>query len=316
MTSRDLCVGGLICGLVGLAGLACSAEGSGLPPPAASGTGGTVGGGSNVGGGMPMGGTAGGTAMGGTGGGVVSLTGGTSSTAGGTSSTTGGSTGTTNDGSSGIIPNDGGNFAKDWDVSGVIGSWYIYADSDDDKPGTSTITAAYQDPNGYGPFGNENGQFCFSGTTTGHHDVDYQTNWGVGIGVDVCAFPEDLSWLPADLQSAASPEQKFQASACPTKLTAVNSVTFTISGTWSGTGMNEIRVSFQESEAQEVAPFYKITSAGTYTVNASDCAVPDDWDVDNPGAVGSSNITALQWQISSLADDGTFDICISNVTIN
>jgi hypothetical protein len=318
MTSRDFCVGGLICGFLGLVGLACSAEGSTLPPAsgsgggtaAATGGGNAMGGGTGVGGGVPM---TGGTSAVGTGGilqptgGTTGTTGGTTGTTGGTTGNTGGTTSTTGDGASGLIPADGGNYVKDWDVSGVIGAWYTYQDE-----AGSTITPHMADPTGNGPFGND-GQFCFSGTAVGHMDSAYDTNWGAGVGMDLCGFPEDLTWLPTDLQGVATSEQKFSAVDCPTLLSGITSITFTVTGSV-GPDMR-LGVKMADNET-DVSPFYQITSAGTYTVSPSEMTVPSDWDVPNPGATGGPAVYALQWQVASAADDYTFDFCITAVSVN
>ena len=227
---------------------------------------------------------------------------------GGTAGTGGtGTGGGTHPGDSGIIPDDGGYFIKDWNQSGLIGSWYSYEDT-----GGSSISGTYPDPAGYGPFGNQNGEFCFIGVASGHQDTNWSTNWGAGVAFDVCAFPDDMSWLPLDLQAAASPEQKFQAANCPTGLSAINSVTFAISGSWGP----EMRIGFRETETQEMPPFMQITAAGTYTIAPADLSVPADWDVPNAGATGSSNIISIQFQVASQSSDTNFDFCISNVTVN
>ena len=325
---RQLGICGVLCAMAGLPASGCSAKGSTLP--AGGSTGGSYGAGglpANMGGmyyatlggmtgaGGSLYGTGGslvgygGSPLPGSGGSLITGYGGTVVTgSGGTAVTGSGGSGTPVEalpGNSGIIPDDGGNFAKDWNVSGVIGSWYTYVDT-----GGSSISGDYQDPAGYGPFGSQNGEFCFTGLASGHGDVNYSTNWGAGVGLDVCAMPDDVSWLPTDLQAAGA-GNKFQAGSCPTVLTAVNSVTFTISGSWGP----EMRVGFKETDSQEVAPFMRITSGGTYTITPADLSVPSDWDVANAGATGSSNIVSINWQVASQSGDTSFNFCISNVTI-
>ena len=110
--------------------------------------------------------------------------------------------------SSNLIPADRGIVVLDLDVSGVIGFWYTYQDE-----GGSLITPAYEDPNGFGPFGSYNGEFCYSGVAIGHNDVAFDTNWGVGVGLGVCQIPWDADALPADL--AGQPlGARFQAADC------------------------------------------------------------------------------------------------------
>ncbi len=210
-------------------------------------------------------------------------------------------------GDSGIIPDDGGCFVMDWNQSGVIGGWYVYQDT-----GGSSIAGDYLDPRSYCPFGNETGELCFSGTASGHQDINWSTNWGAGLGLDVCAMPADMSMLPADLQAAGSPEQKFQAGSCPTVLTGVGSLTFTITGSWGP----EMRVGFKESDSQDVAPFFIISEAGTYTIAATDTSVPEDWDVSNAGSIGTPNIVSIDWQVASQTDDVSFGFCITDISIN
>ncbi len=240
---------------------------------------------------------------------IVSGTGGGGTGGSGTggSGTGGGTPVDAHPGNSGIIPDDGGNFIKDWNVSGLIGSWFTFTDT-----GGSSIYGEYPDPAGYGPFGNQNGEFCFAGVAAGHEDTNWATNWGAGVAFDVCAMPADMSWLPIELQSAASPEQRFQAASCPTRLSAINSMTFTITGSWGP----EMRIGFQETETQDVAPFMRITAGGTYTITPADLSVPADWDVANAGATGSSNIISIEFQVASQTADASFNFCISNVTIN
>jgi len=321
---RQMGICGVLCVMAGLPASGCSAKGSTLPEgggPTGGNTGvggaGMVGGGPGYGGGyIPVGAGGlpgvgyGGSLPVGYGGSLPVGYGGSLPVGSGGGTVTGsGGAGTPVDahpGNSGIIPDDGGNFAKDWNVSGVVGAWYTYVDT-----GGSTMDSSYTDPANYGPFGSQNGEFCFSGVAAGHQDTNYSTNWGAGLGLDVCAMPADMAWLPADLQAAASPEQKFQAGSCPTLLTAVNSVTFTISGSWGP----EMRVGFKETDSQEVAPFMRITAAGTYTITPADLSVPADWDVANAGATGSSNIVSINWQVASQADDVSYNFCISNVSI-
>jgi hypothetical protein len=310
---RQMGICGALCVMAGLPAFGCSAKGSTLPAGGDSGGSTSVGGGAVVpgaGGGLPLG--YGGLPVVGSGGGLPTGYGGSLPTgSGGSTVVTGsGGSGTPVDahpGNSGIIPDDGGNFAKDWNVSGVVGSWYTYADT-----GGSSISSDYADPAGYGPFGNQNGEFCFTGLASGHQDTNYTDNWGAGVGLDLCAMPADMSWLPADLQAAASPEQKFQSNSCPTLLSAVNSVTFTISGSWGP----EMRVGFKETADQDVAPFMQITAGGTYTITPADLSVPADWDVPNAGATGTSNIVSVNWQVASQAADTSFNFCISAVSIN
>ncbi len=322
---RQMGICGALCVMAGLPASGCSAQGSSLPQGGNSGGGTAVGGGYGTtggGSGIGMGGSlvpgAGGGLPGyggslplGSGGGLPVGYGGSLPVGSGGSTVTGsGGSGTPVDahpGNSGIIPDDGGNFAKDWNQSGVVGSWYTYQDT-----GGSSISGDYPDPAGYGPFGNQNGEFCFTGLASGHQDTNWDTNWGAGVGLDLCAMPAEMSWLPADLQAAASPEQKFQSNSCPTLLSAVNSVTFTISGSWGP----EMRVGFKETDAQDVAPFMRITAGGTYTITPADLSVPADWDVPNAGATGTSNIVAVNWQVASQAADTSFNFCISNVSIN
>ena len=210
-------------------------------------------------------------------------------------------------GDSGIIPDDGGNFAKDWNVSGVIGSWFLYQDS----AGSSiNPRSGYTDPGGFGPFGSINGELCFDGIAAAEN-ADYSA-WGAGLGLEVCTFPSDLTWLPVELQNAATPNQMYSAASCPTLLTGVNSVTFTVSGT-----IGTMRVAYVTSNAaSDVAPFFVISSPGTYTVTAGQTQVPADWGVPNAGETGNPDIYALHWQVASQpGSDTSFGFCISNVSI-
>ena len=233
---------------------------------------------------------------------------GASSATGGIAGTgaTGGSGGTTGgDGFSGIIPDDGGGFIKDWDQSGVIGQWSIYEDT-----GGSHLVSIYPDPAGYSDVGSSHGEMCFWGTAVGHHDSDYGTNWGAGVGFSVCEIPDDTSWLPPMLASE-TPGTQYGAASCPTVLSGVLTITFTITGSWP-----ELRLGFQQSESDDVAPFVNVSSAGTYTYSSTDGHVPDNWDVNNPGAVGTPNVLAVLFEIASGREDATFDFCVSNIFIN
>jgi len=252
---------------------------------------------------MPTGGTAA-VATGGTGA-VVVPTGGTGAVVVPTGGTSGGGT-SGGDGSSGIIPSDGGNFIKDWDASGAIGAWYSYVDT-----GGSTLVSTYPDPSGNSDIGSSGGQMCFSGTAVGHHDSDYSTNWGAGVGFNVCAIPDDTSWLPPSL-SGETPGTIYSAGSCPTVLSGVNSITFTISGSWP-----EMRLGFQQSmDESDVSPFVNVPSGGgTLTFSATEASVPDNWDVPNPGAVGTPNVYAIQFQVASDSDDATYEFCLSAITI-
>jgi len=77
-----------------------------------------------------------------------------------------------------------------------------------------------------------------------------------------------------------------------------------------------MRIGFWETETQDVAPFMRITAAGTYTITPADLSVPSDWDVPNAGATGSSNIVSIEFQVASQADDTSFNFCISNVIVD
>ena len=210
-------------------------------------------------------------------------------------------------GDSGIIPDDEGNFIKDWNVSGLVGSWYTYADE-----GGSEITSAYTDPADSSSIGNSGGEFCFSGTALGHEDTNYETHWGAAVAFDVCKMPDDTCFLPQTMRDAASAGEQFSAGECPSDLGGVSSITFTISGTWS----TELRLNFKQNTSDSVqTPFTIIDSAGTYTIDAADAVVPE-W-ADNAGETGvAADILSIQFQFSSLSADTTFDICLSDITVN
>jgi hypothetical protein len=114
-----------------------------------------------------------------------------------------------------------------------------------------------------------------------------------------------------DKSAGSAPGQVFQAGECPTSLNGVASITFTITGSWT-----ELRLNFQENDAQEVAPFYEVVSPGTYTVTPSMAEVPQEWDVPTAGAVGSSNVQTIQFQVSSQTSSTSFNFCVGNITIN
>ena len=268
-------------------------------------TGGTTGGGTTgggtTGGGTTGGGTTGGGTTGGgtTGGGTTG--GGTGGSDGGTGGGEDGGTGggSTGGGDSGLIPADGGNFIKDWEQSGAVGAWYMYDD------GVSEIASEYDDPEGYGDFGNQDGEFCFSGETASSDD-----GWGAGVAFQVCTFPSDLDFLPSDVTAGVSPGEDFSASECPTSLTAVNCVSFTLSGT-----LGDVRVGFKSDPSADVAPFAVVSGAGTYSICADDAEVPASWDVPNAGDVGSSDVYDIQFQLVAETAATSFDFCISNVSI-
>jgi hypothetical protein len=210
-------------------------------------------------------------------------------------------------GDSGIIPDDEGNFIKDWNVSGLVGSWYTYADD-----GGSTIESAYTDPADPSSIGNSDGEFCFSGTSVGHNDADYDTNWGSAVAFDVCKMPDDTCFLPQTMRDAASAGEQFSAGECPSSLTGVTSITFTISGTWS----TELRLNFKQDASDSVqSPFVILDSADTYTITAASAEVPD-WADNYPETGVAADILSIQFQFSSMAADTTFDVCLSNITVN
>ncbi len=243
-----------------------------------------------------------------TGGTTSSGTGGSDTSTGGTDPGTGGSTqghDPVTTGNSGIIPSDGGDFVWDWDVSGVIGPWYMF----DDGEGSS-IDSVYDSPISESTIGSSGGTFCFEGSAEGHLDFYYEDIWGAGAGLVLCEFPEDASWLPAEVQSLASPGDRFLAEDCPTRLAGVNSVTFTISGSWS-----EMRLEFSES-GTGTQPFVEVPTDGTYTVDAVDAEVPLSWDDPNAGAQGTPNILTLNFHAVSQTYPQPFSFCISDITIN
>ena len=210
----------------------------------------------------------------------------------------------TDPGVSGIIPDDGGSFIKDWNQTGVLGPWYLYDDT------YSVIESDYSDPSGLSDIGSSGGELCFTGTTEGHYDVDYELVWGAGAGFDVCHFPEDMSFLPAELQSAASADEMFFAADCPTEFQGVLSISFSITGSW----VIPLRVNFKENDI-DAAPFYSINSSGSYTIDATDARVPTSWDVPNAGQRGSSNIVSIQFQAPSDTYAQSFDFCLSDIVI-
>ncbi len=251
-----------------------------------------------------------------TSGGTTSTSGGTTSTSGGTTSTSGGASTGGNDpgtggrepvehGNSGLIPSDNGDYVWDWDVSGVIGSWFTFADSEG-----SSIESVYENPSIPGAIGSNGGRMCFQGAAVGHLDEYWDTRWGAGVGLLVCAYPEDMSWLPEDIRSQADAEQSFLAEDCPTLLDGVNSVTFTVSGTW-----EKMRFIFSESE-ENTQPFVEIPFGDTYTLYPSDAEVPLWENEPNAGAVGSSNVLSLNFQIVSQTSTEAFEFCIEDLTIN
>jgi hypothetical protein len=213
-------------------------------------------------------------------------------------------------GDSGIIPTDGGSFVHDWDQSGVIGFWWMNTDDSG-----STMIAAEPDPTGYGDFGSAAGHFCFSGIALGHNDVDHGVIWGAQVGFSVCTFPDlMMTLLPSELQSAAAPDQGFAAQDCPTLLTAVSSVTFTVSGDFGG----EMHVIFADQRAGgDASPYEAISMEGTYTIYALNASVPDTWTGPTAGMVGApETVTGVVFEVVSQTLDTSYDFCISNVSIN
>ena len=269
------------------------------------GSGGEVSGGD---GGEVSGGT-GGEVTGGSGGEVTGGTAGVVGGTGGDGGATGGEAGAAGEyiatGTEGIIPNDGTDYAKDWAVSGVIGPWFTF----DDGEG-SEITPLYPHPTGDGAFGNQDGEFCFSGTTLGHDDLYWDAIWGVGVGLEVCRFPEDAAWVPPEVASLAEPGTRFSSEDCPTGLGPINSVTFTISGSW-----EELRFGFQ-SATSGTAPFVNITIDGTYTVYPDDAEVPEEWDDLHAGDVGSPDVLSIEFVVAAQSSSETFSFCISDITVN
>lgn len=304
--------------LPGAGGTTVGAGGSGGAVPGAGGT--TVVGAGGSGGAEAAGGSGGSEVGAGGTAGAPTGTGGSTAGApasGGAAGTpaTGGSAGTEATGGattvvvgeSGLIPADQGNFIEDWNASGVLGAWYTYADE-----GGSEIASVYLDPNGYSDIGSVDGEMCFEGTAVGHNDTDQATNWGAGVGFDVCGYPDSFTGLPEEVTAGVTAGETFTAADCPTGLGSVASITFTISGDVGA----EMRIIFNE-DANDVEPFFVIEEAGTYTVSATDTEVPDDWDVPNAGDTGSATLVKkIQFQVVSQTADTAFEFCLTDVTVN
>ena len=119
-----------------------------------------------------------------------------------------------------------------------------------------------------------------------------------------------MSWLPSEVQSLAEPDEEFLAADCPTRLDGINSIAFTIRGTW-----EELRLVFQELRTG-AQPFHYIGRDGTYTLDAVDAEVPGWWDDPNAGVNGSPNVLAIQFVVASQTYDEDFEFCVSNITVN
>jgi hypothetical protein len=209
-------------------------------------------------------------------------------------------------GNSGIVPADGGNFIKDWDQSGLIGPWYTYQDT-----GGSTIAGMYPDPNAYGPFGSNGGQMCFTGTVVATGTA-YATNWGAGVGFDVCGVPGDKTFLPCAVQAAfTQPEgYKYSAGECPTRLAAIQGIEFTVTGNF-GT---ELWVSFPTTQIGGNDPYVVI---GTTGVQAVAVGATGYWYTGGAGAAPTppEEVRAIQFQVPAGATAFAYNFCISNVTV-
>jgi hypothetical protein len=180
-------------------------------------------------------------------------------------------------------------------TTGIMGAWYTYG----------CTGATFTPPNGAQVLKNAENQICFAGQVPAVVGGDFATYYGAAISFDLCATPEDTSFLPPP-RNGWTPTTKFPIGNCGVSL---DTISFNVTGTVPSGG---IRVVFKE-DGRDESPFLTAAGAGCFSGTVADANLSY-----NPNAppLDKTKVVSIALQISSIeAAPIDFDFCISDLSI-